>query len=160
MNILKTVYPWLKPATLANDILRDRREYFISKVKKPIMKALTILADRYPEPTKENCRKHNSHVLMDIWNEFFEHEDNRGREPLFRALMKLSVAEYEHDAYYSQRIDWFLEKLLEKYQSGEWWPKKPWVPAGCWTEPSAVEAYAQMKQGLAADIGIKSEVKE
>lgn len=152
--------PWAKADTLANDILRKRRGYFIDKVKRPLMKALIILAKRYPEPTRENCKKWNTHTLLDIWDEFFEYEDNPGRNGLFQAIRKLTVGEYEHDSYYAQRMDWFLERLFERYQSGEWKPLEPHNPAGCWVEPSAVEAWNKLKQELAADVGINEEVRK
>lgn len=116
---------------LSIDILRTRRQYFVDKVKAPLMKALVILAGRYPEPTKENTDKHNTHVLLDIWDEFFKHEDNPGRDGLFKAIRKITIAEYEHDGYYSQRIDWFLKKLAQAYVDGEWEPPKSWNPS-CW----------------------------
>lgn len=148
---------FLETNTISTDILKHRRHYFINMVKAPLIKVLVFIANKYPEPTRDNTRKRNTHALLDIWDEFFEYEHNGGRDSLFRAIRKVIVGEYEHDAYYSQRIDWFLKKLVEKYLNGKWNPPQPHHPASCWTEPSAVKALGEMKQELMRDVGIVKE---
>jgi len=140
-------------SNLKDDILIHRRGFFINKVKAPLMKIMIKLANLYPNPTKENTRKPNTHALIDVWDEFFEHEDNPMRDGLFRAIRRLSIGEYEHDPYYGNRIDWFLEKLVEKYLNGEWIPRKAWSPTGCWNEPSVLEEQELMKKRLLKAIG-------
>ena len=130
---------------LARDILRDRRQYFADKVKAPLLAKIINLANKYPEPTYENVRKQNSHVLLDIVEEFFKYEDNPVREPLFRAIFRIFIAEYEHDGYYSNRIDWLLERLFKVFQGGGWQLSKPWHPTNCWTEPSTLEGRKLLK---------------
>jgi len=142
---------------LSDDILRERRSYFMDKVKKPLMLSLSKCANgldhsrfmariyllwnvwvlvrsihRYPKPTRDNLGRHNA---VDIWEEFFEYEDNPGRDALFRALRRLSLGTYAHDGYYGTRADWFLERLVKKYESGEYQPRKPWLPCSFWKEP-------------------------
>ena len=134
-----------------DDILQFRRHYFIDKVKKPLLKALILLADRFLEPTRENTRKQNTHVLLGIWDEFFEYEDNPGRDALFRTIKKLIVDVYEHDDYYSTRIDWFLGRLFKKYLSREWLPLKPWYPSRCWLEPTVLEEKKKVVRELLKD---------
>ena len=90
---------------------------------------------RYPKPTRDNLGRHNAVVLFDIWEEFFEYEDNPGRDPLLRALRILIIVTYAHDGYYGTRGDWFLERLVKKYISGEWQPRRPWLPCSFWKEP-------------------------
>lgn len=111
---------------------------------------------RYPEPTRKNVRKLNTFVLMDMWDEFFKYETNTRRLPLFRAIERLSIGEYEHDKYYSARMDWFLSKLVRKYISGEWRPCQPHHPADHWSEPCVVEAWARLIRGLADEVGIET----
>jgi len=151
----KLGWEWLETDTLANDILRKRRHYFINKVKAPLMKVLVFIANKYPEPTRENTRKKNTHVLLDVWDDFFKYERNKSKDSLFHAIRKVIVGEYEHDGYYAQRMDWFLEELVKKYNSGEWKPLEPWNPAGFWIEPSVVEVREAQIRKLMADVGVK-----
>lgn len=133
---------------LSKEIIKDRRQYYINKVKTPLMRVIIKLCMRYPVPTKENCKWPNAHALIDVWCEFFQYEDNPahpdpekhpdfGREALFRAIERITICEYEHDHYYRDRMDWFVEKLVEKYLSGEWHPRMPIRPDRrvCWDEP-------------------------
>ena len=102
----------------------------IDKIKKPLMKAITILATRYPEPTRDHTFVPNTHRLLDIQDKFFNHENNPGRDALFRAIWRVFIVEYEHDPYYRHRIDWVIEEI-EK--SG--WESNPYgCPRRCWRE--------------------------
>ncbi len=111
---------------LTTYLLRDEREYVISRIKKPIMKALIILSDRIPEPTKENCVHPNSHILLDIWDEFFSRETNSTRKPLFEAIRRIMVSEYETDPYYRERMDWFLKQIIKSDWKIEREPQSFW----------------------------------
>jgi len=97
---------------------------------------------KYPEPTRENTKEPATHVLFDIWDEFFKYESNiyysptrQGRVPLYQAVRRVMVSEVEHDGDYGERITWFLKKLAEKYVSGEWPALPPWAPTNCWNDP-------------------------
>ena len=101
-------------------ILSHQRQYVIDKIKAPLLKAITILASRYPEPAKEYTSAKNTHNLLDIQKEFFDHEDNAGRDALFRAIWRIFIIEYEHDTYYRNRIDWVIEKIVNMSNNGTW----------------------------------------
>lgn len=94
------------------------RDYIIDKVKKPLLRVITTLAKRYPEPTRENVLHPNSHILLDIRDEFFKHDTNDSRKDLFEALFKMLVAEYEHDGYYRFRFNWLHDEIN----------KRKWLP--------------------------------
>jgi len=159
---------------LKDDILRGRREYFKNQVKQPlreifeefafkhpgfirsiflICKALWV-ARRYPEPTLGNVQKHNSKILLRIWDRFLQYEDNPNTEFIFSTIRRVMVDEYEHDDYESQRMDWFLEELVKAYNSGDWRPQAPWYPFGCWTEPEAAKAMEDKRKEMALKLGI------
>lgn len=110
------------------------RQYVIDKVKKPLIKAITTLARRFPEPTRENCQHPNTLILFDIWDKFFEYEDNPRRGALFQALKRLSIAEYEHDPYYRDRIGFFIEELVKAVSDGRW-QSRSIRPMSHWKEP-------------------------
>lgn len=163
-----------KKTQLADDILIHRRRFFIMDVKEPLRKYLVkftsgtlswigapltlikivVLIRRYPEPTHENARHPNTHILIDLWDLFFRYEDNPGRRLLFCAIRKLVLCTYEHDPYYARRIDWFVEKLVEKYLSKEWRPRKAYSPTGHWTEPAVLEAIKELKMRLLKSAGL------
>ena len=128
---------------ITDDILTKRRGYFMEKVKAPLMKAIVLYGKRYPEPTRGNTNNPYSHVLLDIWDEFFELEDNPGRDALFKALRRISVGEIEANNYYSQRLTWFLMKLTQAYLDGKWKPNLPCCPYICWKDPATIAAKHQ-----------------
>ncbi len=104
---------------LLHSMLRVNREAII-KVKHCLMKALIQLAMRYPEPTLENCLHPNTKLMITMWDKFFEYEDNLSRIPLFKAMRRITLCEYEHDPYYRYRMDWFIEQIIEDVKSGKW----------------------------------------
>lgn len=107
------------------------RGYFMEKVNKPLEKAIVILGNRYPEPTKLSCIYPNSHRLLDIRDKFFEYENNRLKRALFSVLFKILIVKYEHSPYYSGRFDWFIEEINK---SG-WKQRALNHPTQCWKEP-------------------------
>ena len=143
---------------ITSDILRHRRRYFQKEVKRPLLDSLTRCAQegnrllekiyllwdvfmivrsvyRYPEPTRANTKKRMTHVLLDIFDEFFEKDTNVYKTALFKAIRRISACEIEHDCHYSQRFTWFLKRLAEKYLSGEWPSLEPWCPVDYWNDP-------------------------
>ncbi|KKN75139.1 hypothetical protein LCGC14_0382980 [marine sediment metagenome] len=151
------------------DMLIERKQYFIHKVKAPLVKGfvgclgrgngllsrILLLWDvwcivtsvlRYPEPTKDNVKKHMSHVLLDTFEEFEGY--NTVKPHFFHAVRRFLVSTCEHDSDESQRVTWFLKKLSSKYVSGEWPPLEPYCPSLGWTEKSVQEAVAKERQEL------------
>ena len=92
-------------------VLFRKRQYVVDKIKKPLLKAITILATRYPEPTREQTLLPNTHRLLDIQDKFFECEQNPNRRALFQAVWRILIVEYEHDPYYRSRFDWVIAEI-------------------------------------------------
>ena len=119
---------------LSHKMLRGEMwEYTIKKIKEPFRKFLIFIAERYPTPTKENTRCHNSHILLDKQERFFSYEYG-GRDALFKAAWKILIAEYEHDAYYRYRFDWLLEELANEVIKGNWEIRVKGEPIYLWKE--------------------------
>jgi len=116
-------------------ILQYHRQYVIEDIKAPMLDAIVALSGetgffrklrlifaiiklikRFPEPTKENCVFPNSRRLIEIRDKFFELEGEASRVPIYRAIWKLLIVEYEHDGDKRHRIDWILEQI----QQGKW----------------------------------------
>jgi hypothetical protein len=109
-------------------MLRANREVII-KVKHCLLKAIAQLALRYPEPTLENCLHPNTKLMIKIWDKFFEYQETpenvtnvltQTRTPLFQAIRRIMICEYEHDPYYRYRMDWFIEQIIEANKNGQW----------------------------------------
>ena len=98
------------------------RQFFIKKVKAPLMKVLIMVADRIPEITKKNTTNVNTHILIDIFEDFFKHERNTDRDKMFRAAFKIFLLEIEHDRYYRDRFNWFIEEIIKSILRHEWQP--------------------------------------
>ena len=127
-----------EPKDLRNYMLQDQRQYVIDKFKKPLMKTLIILANRLPEPTKQNTNHQNTDVLIDVWDKFLEMEDNPGRLPLFKAARKVDICEPCHDPYYRDRKQVYFELWLDEVLAGNWKPRPPSYPMDCWKADSDV----------------------
>ncbi len=127
--------PRRRVTPLSHIMLRgNMREYIIDKAKKPLMRAIVVLANRYPEPTRDNCLNPNSHLLLDIQDKFLEYETNSGRIELFKAIFRIFIGEYEHDPYYRSRINWFFEEIVELTMNGKWAPRGMMRPISFWQE--------------------------
>ena len=106
---------------LKHQVNSDMRDYIIEKVNRPLLKAIVILAGRYPEPTHENVLHPNSHILIDTRDEFFKCWDTRRSKPLYEALWRVLTVKYEHSPNYRYMLDWvFMMK-----EKSNW---KPWNP--------------------------------
>lgn len=114
---------FLKP--LINKVNRD---YFIEKVNEPLVRAITLLANRYPEPTRINCYHPNTHRLMDMEDKFFEHWDfERARNPVIRALFKMLIVKYEHSPAWRNMLDWAIREIPD-----DWKPFDTSRQMQCW----------------------------
>jgi len=103
-------------------------EYFVDKVDKPLVKAIVLLARRYPEPTHENVLHPNSHILLDVRDEFRKSWAFGLRGLLFEALFKLLIVKYEQSPQYRNILDWILKELFES----NWKPFNPNRQMICW----------------------------
>jgi len=127
-KILKVAGKDLESRPLKDIILNiPHRFHYITRVKAPLFSIITspTLSFRdlpilkkyvgmFPNPTKSNCFRHNSIILLDVIEELHSSLDW-----LSKLFAKQLIIEYEHDIYYSDRFDWFL-KMLIKYGWNSW----------------------------------------
>lgn len=117
---------------IGEDMLKGRMRNFIIKHKGFFMNQVIKFAKTLPDPIIENTNRHNTHILIGIKDKFFKLENNAGRKELFEAAWKILITEYEHDPYYSYRIDWVLDEI----QKSDWKEKPCWQPTrDNWNEP-------------------------
>lgn len=104
----------------------DMRAYFMDKVNKPLLKALTILGNRFPKATKDNVTHPNSLRLVGIQDKYLQHDTNAHRRIAFGAAFKMAIAKYEHSGYYRSVIDFLVEELFKSNWKPSEHPKKDW----------------------------------
>jgi hypothetical protein len=107
-------------------------DFIVKIIKAPMVVLLNQVADRLPEPTKENMHgcPPNTQVLIELRDEFFHLENNPGRHKAFKAIWNFVIFLYGYDGYYRHRIDWVIERLKSK----TWQPRDKYKPAHFWRE--------------------------
>lgn len=88
------------------------RDLMVYQIKAPLVSLLNLIADRLPEPTKENTIQPNSHILIKIRDEFFSRLLIKHRIKPLRAIFNLFIIVYEFDEPYRQLIDWVVSRLF------------------------------------------------
>lgn len=116
---------------LKHQINSDDREYYIEKVNGPLLKAIIILGNRYPEPTMENLCHPNSKRLLAILYTYLEYEGNDRLRVLGKAVFRILIAKHEHSPNYRDRISWFFEMI----DNSGWKLRSYNHPVNQWNEP-------------------------
>ena len=107
------------------------RGYYIEKVNAPLLKAVTILGNRYPEPTIEGVLHPNSKRLVGIWKKYLLFEGNSRLRALISAIFRIVINKIEHSPNWRDRFSWFIEELMN---SG-WKLRSYNHPVNDWKEP-------------------------
>jgi hypothetical protein len=116
---------------LKHDVNAHRRDYFIEKVNAPLLKAVTILGNRFPEPTMENVVHPNSKRLIKILAKYSMFEGNWRVKAVVMAVARVVISKLEHSPNWRDRISFFAEEL----RAGEWKPRSFNHPQFDWNEP-------------------------
>ncbi len=106
-------------------------QYYIEKVNAPLLKAITILGNRYPEPTIDNVLHPNSKRLVEIRDKYCRYEGDGRVKALVMAALRILISKIEHSPPYRDRFGWFVEEL----RAGEWKPRAYNHPQRDWNEP-------------------------
>ena len=81
------------------------------------------VCQRYPVPTRENSRNHNTIVLLDLRDWFFSHFESVGwgaRTPMFLSVWNMFINLYEHAGEYTDIFNVLIERLVEVSNEGQW----------------------------------------
>ncbi len=116
---------------LKHDVNAFRRGYFIDKVNAPLVKAIVLLANRYPEPTMENVLDPNSKELLRIQDEYLAWEGNKRVAELVRAFFRIAIGRIEPSPNYRDRAS----VLVELIKACDWKPRALNHPEHDWAEP-------------------------
>ncbi len=103
-----------------------KRDYIIKRVNAPLVKAMVLLARRYPEPTHDNVLYPNSHILLNIQESFKYHWYGLRRVELYDALFRVLIVKYEHSPAWRNMLDWFL-MMINKSDWQEFEPDRQMV---------------------------------
>jgi len=116
---------------LKHEINSNRRQFYIDKVNAPLLKAVTILGNRYPEPTAGNVLHPNSKRLVEILDKYIAFEGNSRVKQIVLAVARIVIDKLEHSPNYRDRISFFAEEL----RGGDWKPRSYNHPQHDWNEP-------------------------
>ncbi|KKM07892.1 hypothetical protein LCGC14_1729380 [marine sediment metagenome] len=110
-----------KPLPLAQVMLGPMlRHYIVRAVKAPLRKAIILAGKRLPKPTRENTYYHNTHVLMDIFDRFFERYYFNPNMDMMKAARDILLAEIEHDPHYRYLLNWLVQELAKEVNNDNW----------------------------------------
>ena len=113
------------------------REYVIERIKKPFEKSVIngvkLFHLAFGRVTKETTTKHNTHVILDLKEEFDRHFINLDKKELFDAAWEGLAFENEHDPVYEWIFNWLVTRIAEEKAKGNWIPMPLEFPQeGCW----------------------------
>ena len=113
---------------LKNIINSDKRQYIIDEVNEPLLAKIVQIAFRYDKPTHDNVTHPNSHILLDIEEQFFASWVTSRSNSLFRALWRVLIVKYEHSPNWRNMLDWAIMKI----QDSNWKPFNTNRLMYCW----------------------------
>ena len=116
---------------LKHEVNAFHRQFYIDKVNAPLFKTITILGNRYPEPTMENVLHPNSKRLVEILDKYVSFEGNSRIKDVVMAVARIVITKLEHSPNWRDRIGFFAEELRE----GVWKPRSYNHPEHDWKEP-------------------------
>ncbi len=85
------------------------------------------ISDNLPEPTLENTWHPNTHILIEVMNEFFEYSDLRIRERELKTMLKFATIINDYDPPYRFLINRFLEIWLKHSKGWIWHDDNEWA---------------------------------
>ena len=131
--------PSLSKLLISRMLTGNGRNIVITMIKRPLERALIesvkLFIKVFGEVTKEKTIKHNTHVLLDLRDEFFTHYINPSKMELMKSAWTLLPFENEHDVHYEWLFDWLVTRVAEEKAKGNWveMPKE-FPQEGCWKD--------------------------
>jgi len=118
---------------LKHEINSENRGYYEFKVNYPLFKAITILGNRYPDPTSGDYKINhpNAKRLVEILEKYKQFEANERCKAIIMAVARVVIDKLEHSPNWRDRIGFFAEEL----RAGEWKERAYNHPKYGWNEP-------------------------
>lgn len=105
----------LKSPDLRDVLCRLKWLPFATDIKPLVRRGLRVMDEVLDHPTKENTYRQNSHILIDMRDEFLARIDNPGREREFRAVWNFIILMYEDPAYCE-----FIDEEARRFIKTDW----------------------------------------
>jgi len=121
--------PIQTPTLLKHEVNALHRSFYVEKVNKPLVKAIVILGNRYPEPRMEELSHPNSKWLLRKLEKYLEYEGNPYVKKVVKALVRIAITKLEHSPNWRDRISWWVE------DTEGWKPRSYNHPVNDWNEP-------------------------
>ncbi len=119
------------PAILKHEVNAHSRQFYIEKVNAPLLKAIIILGNRYPEPTADNVLHPNSKRLVEIMDKYARFEGNDRVKAIVLVVARIVICKLEHSPNWRDRMGFLAEEL----RAGDWKPRALNHPEHDWNEP-------------------------
>ena len=87
--------------SISTEINITKRNYFIQKVKGPLLKAIRVLAMRYLVPRRGELEWESSRRIFDAWQNIKKAHYNSSRNRDIDAAFIIAINENESDGYYA-----------------------------------------------------------
>jgi len=65
---------------------------------------------KIPKPTHDTVNKHNSHLMIDLRDDFLSHMPRGFYYNVYEGMLNLAIIKYDIDDHMSKRLDYWLRK--------------------------------------------------
>lgn len=118
---------------LKHEINSERREYYEWKVNKPLLKAITFLGNRFPDPLSDEyvIFHPNAKRLVEILKKYNQFDANEHTRGIVNSVARIVITALERSPNWRDRISFFAEEL----RAGPWKDRAYNHPKYGWNEP-------------------------
>ena len=115
------------------------RHFVINLIKRPIektlIKSVRLFIRVFGRVMKQTTTKHNTHIILDLREEFFQHYINKSKMELMESAWELWAFVNEHDSHYEWLFNWLITRIAEEKAKGNW-VEMPlaFSQEGCWKD--------------------------
>ncbi len=107
--------------SMRQQIIDDNFDYFVEKVKKPMMLAIVKLGKLWPEPKWNNLDHPSSQILLEAMEQYVKFERIEGiRKDMMMTAFRVVIAVYDHDPFYRHRLRWLIKLLTTATATVRW----------------------------------------
>jgi len=102
-------------------------------IERALIKSVRLFIKVFGRVTKETTTKHNTHIILDLRQEFFQHYINHSKMALMESAWELLAFEIEHDnAHYGWLFEWLVVEIGKEIACGNWVLMGDFPQDGCW----------------------------
>ncbi|KKL08483.1 hypothetical protein LCGC14_2575420 [marine sediment metagenome] len=107
--------------TMRQQIIDDKFDYFVKKVKLPTMLTIVQLGKLWPKPKWNNLDQPSSQILLEAMEQYVKFERIEGiRKDMMMTAFRVIIAVYDHDSFYRHRLRWLIKLLTTATSTVRW----------------------------------------